>query len=920
MRVARRRWFHDATLALVVLATTAPLDAVPLAAAQDDWSVEGPGRRPGRPSRPTRPPAARPTRPPTARPTRPPATRPTRPTPPAREPSSPPETPPGAAPPGAPSRTQVLIDRYLPILLRRPAEGFALTRLMDLYRERDGNIDGLVTDLRQRAAADAQAFAPRLLLGHVLAASGQHDAARAAFAEAAALRPQDSGPVVASAALARRAGQTAEARRLYQQALTQTRDTTARQDVLRALGEMALDANEIDAAAAFYEQLWRLTPESAYARQELARALVERRMFARAVEELSGLARALRGDARVLAPILRDLGRAQLELGRDQEALETLRRALSSAGNAAGIRAEVYETIVEVHRRSGRLRELADEMRAARAQSFEETALLGRLLDEIGDETEALATYRRALARNPRHLETRLRVIQLLSRSGRVAEVVAEYRALLRASPGEPRYVIELAQLLVQTGEREEALRLLADASRRAGADASMHEALAEVYTRLGEAQLAQREVELLVRIDPDDPAHLVALGEQLLDAGHRERALAVWRRILGGRDRAEAHATLAGVYADHDMLVEATEEYRRAVELDPDDIEHQRGLASVLERRRELAAAIVAWQRVLELAGRDRAARREARRRIVSIWGLERSLRTRIAELRSRFGATPPDIEAGRFLAEALLRSRQLSEARDVLERITRAEPGDIESLTTLEQVHVQTGNLPAAIDVLRRLAEAEPRRARDYYQRMAQHALALYRDAEAVQYAERAVSLAPDDARAHVRLGDLYRARQDSERAITSYRRALELDDRLFPTYFDLSEMLLAQNQTREADSLLRRVIATSPDDDLVARAARLSFQLNLASSTLTDLERTLLPLALANPQRPLFRRLVVELYSALAWPLVQQIRHGNGTEARTAREELRRMGTRAFKPLLEALGDTDPAQRTVAIEILG
>ena len=52
------------------------------------------------------------------------------------------------------------------------------------------------------------------------------------------------------------------------------------------------------------------------------------------------------------------------------------------------------------------------------------------------------------------------------------------------------------------------------------GSDPAVHEALAELYTRWGEHDLARREVEQLVRIDPSDPAHLIALGEQLLGLG----------------------------------------------------------------------------------------------------------------------------------------------------------------------------------------------------------------------------------------------------------------------------------------------------------------------------------------------------------------------------------------------------------------
>ncbi len=147
------------------------------------------------------------------------------------------------------------------------------------------------------------------------------------------------------------------------------------------------------------------------------------------------------------------------------------------------------------------------------------------------------------------------------------------------------------------------------------------------------------------------------------------------------------------------------------------------------------------------------------------------------------------------------------------MLERIISLEPGDVETLLALERVRSSRGNVAGAIEVLERLVRADPRRASQYLARMAEHALALYRDEDAVRYAAQAVERTPDDADAHRRLGDLYRARQDADHAIASYRRALELNDRLFSTYFDLAEIYVARNELVDADRAFRQVIRACP-----------------------------------------------------------------------------------------------------------
>ncbi|MBW2465644.1 MAG: HEAT repeat domain-containing protein, partial [Deltaproteobacteria bacterium] len=61
-------------------------------------------------------------------------------------------------------------------------------------------------------------------------------------------------------------------------------------------------------------------------------------------------------------------------------------------------------------------------------------------------------------------------------------------------------------------------------------------------------------------------------------------------------------------------------------------------------------------------------------------------------------------------------------------------------------------------------------------------------------------------------------------------------------------------------------------------------------------------------------------MELYDGLTSPWIEALRGGLGVENAEAAANLRRLGTRALKPLLEALADDDPAQRRVAVAILG
>ena len=97
------------------------------------------------------------------------------------------------------------------------------------------------------------------------------------------------------------------------------------------------------------------------------------------------------------------------------------------------------------------------------------------------------------------------------------------------------------------------------------------------------------------------------------------------------------------------------------------------------------------------------------------------------------------------------------------------------------------------------------------------------------------------------------MYKKRQDVPHAIAEYRQAIAKNDRLFPVYFELAELLLSTGQVDEADRLFRRVVRAAADEELVARAARMCMQVNLGKNTLARLERELSRWPSATLRRP-------------------------------------------------------------------
>ena len=417
-------------------------------------------------------------------------------------------------------------------------------------------------------------------------------------------------------------------------------------------------------------------------------------------------------------------------------------------------------------------------------------------------------------------------------------------------------------------------------------------------------------------------PVESVRIDSTRTSIGTAGRGGSVTRHSTTITPRARALSALGDVYLEHEMNAEALAAFREAVQLESQNNAPKKQLAGALERNKDYASSRKIWEELSEKSktSGDKMLAREARTRIVAMWGFEHLLEGQVTPLTAKFNAAPPDIEAGRMLAEVQGHLRKLGDAEATLRKVTTAAPGDADSYLALERVLVQENKLSDAILVLEKLVAVDPKTARQLYQRMSAYATQLSRDGDAIKYAARAVELNPDDAEGHRRLADMYRSKQDNEHAIGEYRAAIQKNDRLFTVYPDLADLLNLNGQTDEADRLYRRVIRGAPDEELVSRAARSSMQINLGKGTLESLEQELLPLAIGNPQKKVYRRLLIAVYENLTFALVQKSKFGSGKDAEAARSALARIGGRAVKPLLDALVDGDGGQQRVAIDVLG
>lgn len=220
---------------------------------------------------------------------------------------------------------------------------------------------------------------------------------------------------------------------------------------------------------------------------------------------------------------------------------------------------------------------------------------------------EALEEYRKALKEDPASGDIRAETARLLRETGRLPEAIAEAREGVRLDSKSAEARLVLGQLYVAQAESEQAaapLRQAAESYEAALAldprDPQTLRELAAIYAQLAEhakaAVIWQRYID---DIDASLEAYL-QLGTHRLAQGDTEAAAAALKKAVEIEPSGRAFQSLGDIYRAVQKPAEAIQHYRRAAELEPDDIQVRLKLTETLYRDRKFEETITEADLVL--------------------------------------------------------------------------------------------------------------------------------------------------------------------------------------------------------------------------------------------------------------------------------------------------------------------------------
>jgi Flp pilus assembly protein TadD len=243
-----------------------------------------------------------------------------------------------------------------------------------------------------------------------------------------------------------------------------------------------------------FEHALQVTHDDRHAREGLARELLNAHDYRRAAEEF-----------RIA------LGQAP----RDDEMHNGLGAALMQLGDPTGARRE-FETAISINGQNAvALRHLGD-LNLAEGRTAEAIRLYQRSAELNGDPStfavlaaargnvdDAVALYRRAIAKHPEQAEIRNDLAAVLSKNGRDVEALTEYDQALKIDPHHYEAIMNIGAVLVRLNRNAEAIAYFQRAAMERPESPEPHIYLALVYARTNRATDAVREATTALEINP---------------------------------------------------------------------------------------------------------------------------------------------------------------------------------------------------------------------------------------------------------------------------------------------------------------------------------------------------------------------------------------------------------------------------------
>src|SRR5437868_6339807 len=231
--------------------------------------------------------------------------------------------------------------------------------------------------------------------------------------------------------------------------------------------------------------------------------------------------------------------------------------------------------------------------------------------------TRAIEFYKKAYALDPKSPVIGERLAEMYWKAQRIREAINEAQEILKRDSNDVTtrrllariYLRSLGDLNAGGGQSEVAGRATEQYKEIHRLDPSDTESslwLARLYRIRNEHDKAEEVLRGIMKDDPENEAAVEQLTQLLLDEGKSAEAVSLREGLASHTPSAALLDLLGDAYTQTKDLSKAEQSYRKAAELDPSELSHQRGLAQTLLAEEKFSEALAVYQKLTDLMPDD--------------------------------------------------------------------------------------------------------------------------------------------------------------------------------------------------------------------------------------------------------------------------------------------------------------------------
>jgi len=398
--------------------------------------------------------------------------------------------------------------------------------------------------------------------------------------------------------------------------------------------------------------------------------------------------------------------------------------------------------------------------------------------------TKAIQEYRAAIENDPDSEYLNAGLAELYAKTGRIAEAVREAQDILKRDPNnlEARkllgriYLRSLGDLQSGT-QSQEVLKLAIEQFqaivRLEPKSVDDHLLLGRLYRLDNDLVRAENEFKTAIQIQPDSEEAVTSLAYLYNEEGDAPRAIALLNQVPDAARTGKLYAALGYTYEQQKEYKKAVGAYRKAVELDHENLDSLRGLAQNLINDGQYDAALEQYRQIAD--------------------------------------ADPQDAQSYLRISEIYRRQGKFDQALEMLKKAESLVQDSLEIPFNMALVYDAQGRFDDATTALQQLLEKTAKADGNY---------------SSGERNNRSVFLE--------RLGAIYREQGKTQPAIETYRKMLELGgDSTSRGYQEMIDTLREAKQWSQATAVAQEAVQKLPND----RGLKLVLAGQLADTGQTD-----------------------------------------------------------------------------------